>query len=112
MAVETFIWCPKVEPTSTPEYRVRASKFGNGYEQVVGDGINNKVDSWPLTFVVVETVALDIKAFLDRHGGFKSFLWTPPLGQLSFYRATAPTITPNGAGIFTLNTTFTQSFLP
>ncbi len=112
MAVETFIWCPKVEPTSTPEYRVRASKFGNGYEQVVGDGINNKVDSWPLTFVVVETVALDIKAFLDRHGGFKSFLWTPPLGQLSFFRSTAPTITPNGAGIFTLNTTFTQSFLP
>ncbi|VVP33336.1 phage tail protein [Pseudomonas fluorescens] len=112
MAVETFTWCPRVEPTSSPEYRVRASKFGDGYEQVVGDGINSRVDSWPLTFVAREAVALQIKAFLDRHGGFKSFLWTPPLGQLSFFRATAPTVTPNGAGIFTLSTTFTQSFLP
>ena len=112
MAVETFTWCPKVEPTSSPEYRVRASKFGNGYEQVVGDGINNKVDSWPLTFVLSQAVAIEVKAFLDRHGGFKSFLWTPPLGEVSFFRAKAPTITPNGAGIFTLTTTFTQSFLP
>lgn len=112
MAVETFTWCPKVEPTSTPEYRVRSSKFGNGYEQVVGDGPNNRVDSWPLTFVVKEAVAVQIKAFLDRHAGHKSFFWTPPLGELSFFRATAPTITPNGAGVFTLATTFTQSFLP
>jgi len=112
MAVETFTWCPVVSPTSSPEYRTRSSKFGNGYEQVVGDGPNNRVDSWPLTFVVKESKALEIKAFLDRHGGFKSFLWTPPLGQQSFFRATAPAITPNGAGMFNLSTTFTQSFLP
>lgn len=112
MAVETFTWCPRNEPTSAPEYRVRSSKFGNGYEQVVGDGINNRTDSWPLTFVVSEAVAQQIKDFLDRHGNFRSFFWTPPLGELSFWRATAPMITANGAGIYTLNTTFTQSFLP
>ncbi|KGF63621.1 phage tail protein [Pseudomonas lutea] len=112
MAVETFTWCPKLETTSTPEYRTRSSKFGNGYEQVVGDGPNNKVDVWPVSFVVREAVARDIKAFLDRHAGFKSFLWTPPLGELSFYRASAPTVSPNGAGFYTLTTTFTQSFIP
>ena len=112
MAVETFAWCPKVEPTSSPEYRVRTSKFGNGYQQVVGDGINNRLDSWPLTFVVSEAVAIEMKAFLDWHGGFRSFLWTPPLGQLGFFLGSAPTITPNGAGIYTLTTTFTQSFHP
>jgi phage-related protein len=112
MAVETFTWCPKVEAVSAPEYRVRSSKFGDGFEQVVGDGPNNRVDSWPLSFVVKEDVARQIKAFLDRHAGFKSFFWTPPLGELSFFRATAPKINPNGAGMFTLTTTFTQSFLP
>lgn len=112
MAVETFTWCPKLETTSTPEYRIRSSKFGNGYEQVVGDGPNNKVDVWPVSFVVRESVALEIKAFLDRHAGFKSFMWTPPLGELSFYRATAPTVSPNGAGFYTLTSTFTQSFIP
>jgi phage-related protein len=112
MAVETFTWCERLGVTSSPEYRTRSSKFGNGYEQVVGDGPNNKVEVWPLTFVVREAVALDIKEFLDRHAGFKSFFWTPPLGELSFYRASAPSISPNGAGFYTLTTTFTQSFLP
>ena len=112
MAVETFTWCERLGVTSSPEYRTRSSKFGSGYEQVVGDGPNNKVEVWPLTFVARESVALEIKAFLDRHGGFKSFFWTPPLGELSFYRASAPSISPNGAGFYTLTTTFTQSFLP
>jgi len=112
MAVETFEWCPSIDATSTPEYRNRSSKFGNGYEQVAGDGPNNRTDTWPLTFVVKEAVALEIKEFLDRHAGHKSFFWTPPLGELSFFRATAPAVRVNGAGMFTLTTTFTQSFLP
>ncbi|MDI3399663.1 phage tail protein [Pseudomonas sp. V88_4] len=112
MAVETFSWCPFVSATSAPEYRNRTSKFGNGYEQVVGDGPNNRQDAWPLTFVVKEAVALQIKDFLDRHAGHKSFLWTPPLGDLSFYRASAPAVTSLGAGMYSLATTFTQSFLP
>jgi phage-related protein len=112
MAVETFTWCPGIDAASAPEYRTRSSKFGDGYEQLVGDGINNRVDSWSLTFVVGKATALEIKAFLDRHGNFKSFFWTPPLGELSFWRATAPTVSPKGAGIYTLTSTFTQSFKP
>lgn len=112
MAVETFGWCPKLGATSTPEYRNRSTKFGNGYEQVVGDGPNNKVDAWQVTFVGREALALEVKAFLDRHAGHKSFFWTPPLGEMNFFRATAPTISPNGAGFYTLTSTFTQSFLP
>jgi phage-related protein len=112
MAVEMFTWCPGIDAASAPEYRTRSSKFGDGYEQVVGDGINNRVDSWSLTFVVGKATALEIKAFLDCHGNFKSFFWTPPLGEQSFWRATAPTVSPKGAGIYTLTTTFTQSFKP
>jgi phage-related protein len=112
MAVETFTWCSRLGSSSTAEYRTRSSKFGDGYEQVVGDGINNRTDTWSLSFTVKEAEALQIKAFLDRHAGHKSFFWTPPLGALSFYRASAPAVTPNGAGFFTLTTTFTQSFLP
>lgn len=112
MAVEIFTWCASLGASSTPDYRNRSSKFGNGYEQVVGDGPNNKVDSWALTFVVREAVALEIKDFLDRHAGFRSFFWTPPLGEMSFFRASAPAVSANGAGFYTLTSTFTQSFLP
>jgi phage-related protein len=112
MAVETFTWCARVDSSSTPEYRTRSSKFGDGYEQVVGDGINNIVNTWSLSLVVKEADALLVKAFLDRHGGYKSFLWTPPLSGVGFYRASAPAVTPKGAGFFTLTSTFTQSFMP
>ncbi|MBC2680630.1 phage tail protein [Pseudomonas baltica] len=112
MAVEEFTWCARIDGTSTPEYRVRTSKFGDGYEQVAGDGLNNRSDSWALTFAVGEKAALEIKAFLDRHGGFKSFLWTPPLGELGFYRSTAPTVTSHGADRYTLTATFTTAFQP
>lgn len=43
MAVETFTWCPMVEPTVTITQRVMKAQFGDGYSQAVGDGINNKV---------------------------------------------------------------------
>ena len=112
MAVETFTWCAKLGSSSTAEYKTRSSKFGSGYEQVVGDGINSTSDVWSLSFTVAEAEALLIKAFLDRHGGHKSFFWTPPLGSQNFYRGSAPAVAPNGAGFFTLTTTFTQSFLP
>lgn len=112
MPVETFTWCPRLGAASTPEYRTRSSKFGNGYEQVVGDGPNNKIEVWSVSFVGDEKTALEIRAFLDRHAGFKSFFWTPPLGEMGFYRASAPAVSPNGAGFYTLTTTFTQSFLP
>jgi phage-related protein len=69
MAVETFTWCPKIDASSAPEYRTRSSKFGDGYEQVAGDGINNRVDSWSLTFVVGKAAALDIKAFWTATAG-------------------------------------------
>lgn len=112
MAVETFTWCPRIEPVSSPSYRNRTSRFGNGYEQVVGDGPNNLEDSWALTFVVGAADAALIKAFLDRHAGNKSFLWTPPLSGVGFFKSTAPSVTPNGAGVYTLTTTFTQAFAP
>ncbi|WP_434681373.1 phage tail protein [Pseudomonas sp. R1-18] len=112
MAVETFTWCPSKGTSSTPSYRTRSSQFGDGYEQVVGDGINNKQDSWPLSFTESRDEALLIKSFLDRHGGYKAFFWTPPLGELGLYRATAPSVTPIGGGVYTLTSTFTQTFHP
>ncbi|MCP5854454.1 phage tail protein, partial [Klebsiella pneumoniae] len=46
---DTFTWCPYIEPTGSGTFRVRSAQFGNGYRQVAGDGINNEVQSWPLT---------------------------------------------------------------
>jgi phage-related protein len=51
MAIEKFAWPTECGGTPDISYRVRTSKFGNGYAQNVGDGPNNKEDSYPISCV-------------------------------------------------------------
>ncbi|MDR0259096.1 MAG: phage tail protein, partial [Comamonas sp.] len=83
---ETFTWCPRIEPQGTVSHRVLSAKFGDGYEQTAADGINTAMQSWPLSFVGRAAVIEPIKSFLDQHGSWQSFLWTPPLGAAGSYR--------------------------
>ncbi|NMY89829.1 phage tail protein [Pseudomonas oryzihabitans] len=112
MAVETFTWSPRLDPEGTATYRTRTSQFGDGYAQVVGDGLNNKSQSWPLTFKGGRATIVAIRDFLDRHAGYRSFLWTPPLGAVGFYKASEYRLAAHGAEIYTLTVTFEQAFHP
>ena len=51
MTIEKFTWPTERGETPDITFRVRTSKFGNGYSQSVGDGPNNKEDSYPITCV-------------------------------------------------------------
>lgn len=84
--LEVFQWSPRRNPQAEVKFRVLRAQFGDGYEQVVGDGINNRTESWPLSFFGSESEIRPIKDFLDRHGASRAFLWTAPLEQTS-YRA-------------------------
>ncbi len=69
MATETFTWVPNKEPAGTVSFRIKSAKFGDGYEQTAEDGINNKTQSWPLTFTGSKSRIKQIAEFLDRHKG-------------------------------------------
>lgn len=112
MPLETFAWSPLNEPQGDITYRARTAQFGDGYAQVVGDGINNRQQSWPLTFTRRKEEAQAILDFFDRHAGYRAFLWTPPLGQLSLFRVTQHTLRPLGGGLYTITATFEQAFHP
>ncbi|WP_295460507.1 phage tail protein [uncultured Pseudomonas sp.] len=112
MAVETFTWDPRPDAEGTATYRTRKTPLGDGYAQVVGDGLNNKSQSWPLTFKGGEATIVAIRDFLDRHAGYRSFLWTPPLGAVGFYIAGEHRLAAHGADIYTLTVTFEQWFHP
>lgn len=112
MAVETFTWRPLKAAQGQIDHRVRTSQFGDGYAQVVGDGLNNRSQSWPLTFTGRKDTIVAIRDFLDRHAGYKSFLWTPPLGSVGFYRAKEIGISAVGGLAYTLTVTFEQAFHP
>lgn len=111
MAVETFTYDPLTEPMGTKTFRVLEAKFGDGYAQNAADGLNNSMESWPLSFQGYDTEILPIKNFLDRHGGWKAFKWTPPLSEEGFYKAKSYTLTAGkGFNNYILNVTFEQYY--
>ena len=111
--MEIFNWNPRRNPQGSVSFRTLSAQFGDGYAQVAQDGINSRVESWPLEFFGTQAETAPIKAFLDRHGGWKGFLWTPPLGQQSvFLMDGGYQLVPLGGGWFTLSVTFKQKFIP
>jgi phage-related protein len=112
MALETFTWSPRVNPTQTVTFRKRKAQFGDGYEQVSGDGLNPRSQQWELNFVGAQTYIEEIKGFLDRQGGTKAFQWKPPLEALGLYRCEEFKPAPMGGGNYSLSATFIQAFKP
>lgn len=112
MTTQTFAWLPRVDPTGTTTLRVRTAQFGDGYKQTVADGINNKMQTWPLSFVGKSAKITPIRDFLDARMGFQAFYWTPPLGAQGLYKCASYTLHPLGAGNYELTCTFEQSFQP
>jgi|SRR5690625_2658879 len=112
MAYQEFTWCPLIEPEGTHSFRTHSARFGDGYKQSVGDGINNESESWPVQFRGTKSYIVPIRDFLREHQGFKPFLWTPPLGEQGLYEASEFNLLAMGGGLYTLSTTFTQRFAP
>lgn len=113
IVVEIFSWCPRKNPRGDVRFRALKAQFGDGYSQEAEDGINSRTETWPLEFIGTESEILPIKAFLDRHGTWKGFLWTPPMGQQAvFLMEQGYSPVPIGGGWFTLTVTFKQKFKP
>lgn len=111
--MEIFTWNPRKNPQGSVSFRVLTARFGDGYEQVAQDGINSRAESWPLEFFGSEAEITPIKEFLDRHGDWKGFLWTPPLGRQAVFRMDGGyQPVPLGGGWFTLSVTFKQKSIP
>lgn len=112
MATLTFTWAARTGTAGTATYRRLAAQFGDGYEQTAADGINNKVQSWPVSFVGKSAKITPIRDFLDARMGYQAFYWTPPLGVQGFYKCKSTTLRALGGGNYELSGTFEQSFQP
>lgn len=111
MATETFTWLPDAGPQATIKFAVLTAKFGDGYSQEVQNGLNSKSSSWPLSFWVRSSEAIEIMGFLDRHAGAKSFLWTPPLAPAPLlFKVKEYGHQPGEGDNHTITATFEQAF--
>lgn len=75
-----FTWTPSIGGADVSyQPRIKSIQFGDGYEQRAGDGINNNLQVWALSFNNRTTTVADaIIAFLNGKGGVTKFTFTPP----------------------------------
>lgn len=113
MSNQIFIWDNDLAGNSgTHQFNMLNSKFGDGYEQNISVGLNNRKGTWPITKTATKTVIQAIKQFLDSHHAADSFLWESPLDGQVRVKAGEYQIENRGAGLYRLTTTFTQVFYP
>lgn len=110
--MEVFTWEVDVGSSVEPELRFKEAKFGNGYSQTVGDGLNPVTEAWTISTFGMREKLKPIYDFLKSHGGFKAFQWTTPFGVTMAVRSTDLSMTSDGADVYTLNAKFTQVHVP
>jgi len=83
---EIFNFTPSKGITKQSKPVVTTNKFGSGYSQRVSYGINNRDESWDLSFInVTVPQAKNITDFLEAEDGVSYFLFTPP-GETTQYK--------------------------
>lgn len=110
--METFDFPVETKPTGTVNFRTRSIGFGDGYEQRVGDGLHNKVQSWNITIDSSFEETQLVIDFLDRHKGYVKFQWTPPGGIPGYYICPSYTQVPHVASQRKIQATFREDFRP
>lgn len=109
---ETFKWKATGTPAGQVTLRVLKSQYGDGYSAELADGINNKVQNWPLLFMGSEVEMQEIVDFLDDHAGAIGFFWTPPLGKQGLYKVASYAPSHLGGDVYSVSATFEQKFAP
>lgn len=82
MPADDFTWKPDWGATVEQAPNTLRAKFGDGYEQRRGNGINTQPQTWKLQFSArTDTDAVAILTFFQTQAAVTSFLWTPPGGS-------------------------------
>lgn len=109
---EVFTWAPQVDPKGKARLLNRGAQFGDGYSQAMGDGINAVAQEWDLEFKGNASLISAIRDFLKAHGGWRAFLWTPPLEPQGLYRCVEYSVIDRGANRYVLTATFVFTAAP
>ncbi len=101
---------PTIASQRTHKPRVKEVKFGNGYRQVWGDGINSNLEDWKLSFIVTDANKTIVHNFLNTANGYIHFNWTNPESGATQKQYTCPswTVVPLGRNQYNIQATFKE----
>jgi phage-related protein len=108
--VSDFNYQPAYGATVTKAPRILNTQFGDGYEQRIGDGINNTRQVWQLNFSATQADITAIDSFLSEKNGVDSFTWTPSGESEIRVKCSDWNRSRNSPNSGTISTTFTQVF--
>lgn len=78
----TFTWTPDQGASRTKKPRINKTQFGDGYAQVVPEGVNTIAETWNISFTLRRKGEIQsIDSFLSTMNGVSKFTWTTPFGD-------------------------------
>lgn len=110
MATSTFQWRVQASPSNQRAFTTRDIQFGDGYIQSLGEGMNAVVQSYSISWTGSYTDCLAIMTFLDNLGGYKSFFWTDPMGNLGLFRCKDHSPVDIGEDLYQITGTFERRY--
>lgn len=110
--MSVFTWPPSWGARQSVKPTVMLARFGDGYEQRVADGINNKPRNWSLSFTRAIAEIDAIESFLSSAGAAAAFDWTPPSGAAGKFVCDQWDREIQSPSAHTLTATFREVFEP
>lgn len=110
MSKPVFSWKPDLGASQSITPLVTPTKFGDGYELRVANGINHTPRVWQVTFTKGAAEAMDILAFLEARGGLEAFTWVDPFGKTSNYVCRQWSGGQSAFGVYAISAAFEQVF--
>lgn len=106
----TFTWRATYDASRVITPRVKVIKFGDGYEQRQGAGINRQPRKYSLTFKRITSEIDAIDAFLIALGAIDAFSYTHPGHPAGVFVCREWTRTDVARGIDSLSATFEEVY--
>lgn len=110
MSKPNFNWTPDLGAQQTMTPTVTQTKFGDGYELRIAQGVNFKPRSWSVTFSKGSDEAMAILDFLEARGGIEAFAWTDPFNNAGTYVCRQWSAAQAVFGVYSVSATFEQVF--
>ncbi len=108
--MEVFTWKAAYDASKTITPDVKVIKFGGGYEQRQGNGINRQPRKFALMFKNKINVIADIDAFLKARGAIDAFSYTHPGQSIGVFVCREWTRTNIAFGVDGLSATFEEVY--
>ena len=105
-----FNWVPTYDASRVIAPTVKVIKFGDGYEQLQGTGINRQPRKYSLSFKRVAIEIDPIDAFLKARGAIEAFNYTHPGHAIGVFVCREWTRTNIARGFDGLSATFEEVF--